>query len=73
MKEGDANPKNFNHFIKGREKRNHIKAFKVGEVWVQKQFEVRQAVLDYFLRHVASEDKDCPRFDGFPFKRLSEE
>jgi len=48
MKEGDANAKFFNHCIKGRAERNHIKALKVGEVWVQKSFEVREAVVNYF-------------------------
>ena len=73
MKEGDANTKYFNHCIKGRAKRNHIKALKVRGLWVQKPFEVREAVVDYFWRHVALEDRDRPRMNGFPFKRLSEE
>jgi hypothetical protein len=48
MKEGDANTKFCYHCIKGRAKRNNIKALKVGGVWVQKPFEVREAVVDYF-------------------------
>jgi hypothetical protein len=56
-----------------KSKEEIIKALKVGGVWVQKPFEVRQAVVDCFSRHVESEDRDRPMLDGGPFKRLSEE
>jgi len=48
MKEGDANTKKIYRCIKGKAKRNHIKVLNVGGVWVQKPFEVKEAVVDYF-------------------------
>jgi len=63
--------KNFIIVLKGRNRRNEIKAIKVDEVWIQKPLEVREAVVNYFRSHVSS-TWDQPKLDGVNFARLEE-
>jgi len=54
----------FHNCVKGRNKRNVIKAIKVEGGWVEKPFEVREAVLNYFRAHVSSVAWERLKLDG---------
>ncbi|XP_024626859.1 uncharacterized protein [Medicago truncatula] len=50
-----------------------MKALKVGDGWAVSPFDVRKAVVDYFMIHVSSLLCDRPKLDGVPFPSLSED
>jgi len=73
LKERDANTKYFHSCVKGRTRRNAIKAIKVNDVWVQNPREVKEVVVNHFRRHVAANLWDRPKLDGVEFLTISEE
>jgi hypothetical protein len=71
LKEGDANSKYFHRCVKARASRNSIKALMDNGLWVEKPFEVRKVVVDYFKNHVADTHWERPTLDGVDFATLS--
>lgn len=72
LKEGDENSKFFHKSVKLRANQNLIRALQVEGGWVQTPEEVREAVVEYFERQLATTYWETPRLDGVAFEILSD-
>jgi hypothetical protein len=65
--QGDANTKFFHGCVAARTKRNIISALKVGDVWLDKPIQIKEAVVSYFENHFSSSNVCRPNLDGVAF------
>jgi hypothetical protein len=68
---GDANSKFFHGCIVARSRWNSISALKVGNIWLEKPSQIREAVHDFFENHFAAPSSIRLKLDGVSFPTLS--
>jgi hypothetical protein len=73
LKEGDSNTRFFHNCIKGRKRRNNVKALRTLVGWVEGPTRVRGAVVDYFKAHFDNDVWARPTLDGIAFPCVSEQ
>jgi hypothetical protein len=71
LRQGDANTKFFHGCVNSRSKRNTISALRVGDIWLDKAAQIKEAVVNYFEDHFSSSNFCRPKLDGVPFPSLS--
>jgi hypothetical protein len=69
--QGDANTKFFHGCVMSRVKRNSIMALKVGDLWLDKPAQIKEAVVEFFENHFSSSNVCRPNLDEIAFPRLS--
>jgi hypothetical protein len=71
LRQGDANSKFFHGCVKSRCKKNTISALRVGDMWLHKSAQIKEAVVNYFEDHFSSSNLCRPSLDGIPFPSVS--
>jgi hypothetical protein len=71
LKEGDSNSRYFHACIKSRKKKNFIRALRVGDEWLETPSLIRNATVEFFAHHFASEQWSRPQLDGLEFPMLT--
>jgi hypothetical protein len=73
LKEGDANSKFFHGCVKARSKGNLISAIWVEDRWLDSPSLIKEAVSNYFEKHVSAPLIARPKLNGVVFSQISEE
>lgn len=73
FKDGDVNTGFFHACVESRSRRNVILALKVGDVWLEGVYEIRQVVVDHFTIHFREPFVERLRLDGVSFRSISVE
>jgi hypothetical protein len=71
LNQGDANTKFFHGSVVSRAKKNSIMALKVGDIWLDKPAQIKEAVVEFFENHFSSSNVCRPNLDEIAFPRLS--
>jgi hypothetical protein len=64
LRQGDENSKYFHSCVVSRSKRNSIMALKVGDIWLEKPDQIKEAVVNFFENHFAANNTCRPNLDG---------
>jgi hypothetical protein len=73
LRHRDENSKYFHSCVVSRSKRNSIMALKVGDIWLEKPDQIKEAVVNFFEDHFATNNYCRPNLDGVVFPTLSPE
>lgn len=71
--EGDYNYSFFHSFIKSKNKINAILAQKMGEIWIERVFDIKREVVNHFTEILKEPNIDRPRMDGVVIYSLSDD